>query len=64
MFNQETEFTPVLGLLEEGLNATDEPKKDVPSASSTIKNNHSPALLDLLAEELSVDAEDINDFEL
>ncbi|KAH8830758.1 aspartyl aminopeptidase [Flagelloscypha sp. PMI_526] len=63
-FNKETEFTPILGLLEEGLNATDVPKKDAPSPASTIQNNHSPALLSLIAEEVGCAPDQINDFEL
>ncbi|PPQ64708.1 hypothetical protein CVT24_008335 [Panaeolus cyanescens] len=72
-FNQETEFVPILGLIESQLNAPSSesesdsgdkaPQKKVTAASS-IQDNHHPALLSLLAEELSVAAEEIHDFEL
>lgn len=72
-FNQETEFVPILGLIESQLNATPAdsdsdssdktPAKKAKSASS-IQENHHPALLSLLADELSVAAEEIHDFEL
>ncbi|KNZ79897.1 Putative aspartyl aminopeptidase [Termitomyces sp. J132] len=47
-FNQESEFVPILGLLE----------------TSNIQANHHSELLSLLAAELSVVPEDIHDFEL
>ncbi|EDR12817.1 aspartyl aminopeptidase [Laccaria bicolor S238N-H82] len=46
-FNQETEFVPILGLIEDH-----------------IQDNHHPALLSLLAGELSIAPEEIHDFEL
>ena len=67
-FNTESEFIPILAL-EAQLNSTDgKPKEDskdnkAPSASS-IQDNHHPALLQLLASELSVAPEDIHDFEV
>jgi aspartyl aminopeptidase len=66
-FNTETEFTPILGLLASDLNA---PKDKVQSSdnnhqtASSIQNNHHPALLSLLAEELNVKPDEIHDFEL
>jgi aspartyl aminopeptidase len=71
-FNQETEFIPILGLLESQLNSPadesddDKPprKPDLDRAASNIQGNHHPALLALLAGELSVSPEQIHDFEL
>lgn len=64
-FNQETEFVPILGLVESQLNAAvpTSDKEETPAASS-IQENHHPALLSLLAGELSVAPEEIHDFEL
>jgi aspartyl aminopeptidase len=66
VFNQETEFVPILGLIAGQLNATSEPSKaDAEDAkASSITDNHHPALLSLLASELSVAPEEIHDFEL
>ena len=61
-FNQETEFVPILGQIAEKLNE-DNAHKQADLASS-IQENHHPALLALLAEELSVSPEEIHDFEL
>ncbi|KAF9482499.1 aspartyl aminopeptidase [Pholiota conissans] len=73
-FNQETEFVPILGLVELQLNAfaskpeSNDEKDKVPSnclkAASNIQGNHHPALLSLLASELSIAPEEIYDFEL
>jgi hypothetical protein len=71
-FNQETEFVPILGLLESQLNSpTDESDNHQPPqepnterVASSIQNNHHPALLALLAGELAVSPEEIHDFEL
>jgi aspartyl aminopeptidase len=70
-FNQETEFVPILGLVETQLNAPSsksesESDKDKPSVkvASSIQENHHPALLSLLASELSIAPEEIHDFEL
>ncbi|KAF9452453.1 aspartyl aminopeptidase [Macrolepiota fuliginosa MF-IS2] len=73
-FNQETEFVPILGMIDSELNATRKSDKDndseeVPKAKATqqassIQDNHHPALLSLLSEELSVAPEEIHDFEL
>ena len=64
-FNRETEFTPILGLIETELNGE---KKDEPSETkqkaSSVQDNHHAALLSLLAKELSVAPEEIHDFEL
>ncbi|KAG6837544.1 hypothetical protein H0H93_007725 [Arthromyces matolae] len=67
-FNQETEFVPILGLLESQLNetkasnATGQPGSE--QKASSIQANHHSELLSLLASELSVAAEHIHDFEL
>ncbi|KAG6855097.1 hypothetical protein C0991_006026 [Blastosporella zonata] len=72
-FNQETEFVPILGLLENQLNARkadDDDNKDrsgkvdPPQKASSIQANHHSELLSLLASELSIAAEEIHDFEL
>ncbi|KAF9568966.1 aspartyl aminopeptidase [Agrocybe pediades] len=67
-FNQETEFVPILGLVESQLNATssgkDNSSKDESVKASSIQENHHPALLSLLASELSIAPEAIHDFEL
>jgi aspartyl aminopeptidase len=71
-FNQETEFIPILGLIESQLNSPpsesddedDKPPSGGPKAASSIQGNHHPALLSLLAGELSVASEEIHDFEL
>jgi len=72
-FNQETEFIPILGLIESQLNSPplepdddkdDKPPLGGPKAASSIQENHHPALLSLLAGELSVASEEIHDFEL
>lgn len=60
-------MVPILGLINAQLNAPKEQDKQdkaetVPATS--IQNNHHPALLSLLAEELSVLPEEIHDFEL
>lgn len=63
-FNQETEFVPILGQqIASQLNST---KEDSESKGNglDVSCNHHPALLSLLAEELSVKPEEINDFEL
>lgn len=61
-FNQETEFVPILGLITSQLNETAESM--APKKASSIEENHHPALLSLLATELSVAPEEIHDFEL
>jgi aspartyl aminopeptidase len=66
-FNTETEFTPILGLLASNLNApTDKVQSNDNNeqAASSIQDNHHPALLALLAEEMNVQPEEIHDFEL
>ncbi|KAF8165446.1 aspartyl aminopeptidase [Crassisporium funariophilum] len=74
-FNQETEFVPILGLIESQLNAPqaqsdsednkdDKPPTKGPKVASSIQENHHPALLALLAGELSIAPEEIHDFEL
>ena len=62
-FNTETEFQPIFGLLASNLNApTDSNNDEWPTSS--IQGNHHPALLSVLAEQLSVKPEEIHDFEL
>lgn len=74
-FNQETEFVPILGLIESQLNApsakpdSDDEKDASPptkpiKVASSVQENHHPALLSLLADELSIAPEEIHDFEL
>lgn len=72
-FNQETEFVPILGLIEDQFNAKlsdsdDEKDEKAPNTgakvASSIQDNHHPALLSLLAGELSIAPEEIHDFEL
>jgi aspartyl aminopeptidase len=64
-FNTETEFTPILGLLASNLNApTDKVQGNDHNKPAGIQDNHHPALLALLAEEMNVKAEEIYDFEL
>ncbi|OAX43872.1 peptidase M18, aminopeptidase I [Rhizopogon vinicolor AM-OR11-026] len=69
-FNQETEFVPILGLISETLNKPSndgENGKASRSANVTaasIQGNHHPALLSVIADELSVAPEEIHDFEL
>ncbi|KAI9000915.1 aspartyl aminopeptidase [Trametes punicea] len=65
-FNAETEFVPIVGIIESNLNSlssgtkAEEPSKN----ASSIQDNHHPALLALLADHLSVAPESIHDFEL
>ena len=61
-FNQETEFVPILGQIADKLNEDNVHKRS--ALASSIQENHHPALLSLLAEELNVSAEEIHDFEL
>ena len=66
-FNTETEFTPILGLLASNLNAPADKVQNNDNneqAASSIQDNHHPALLALLAEEMNVKPEEIHDFEL
>ncbi|KAI1796287.1 aspartyl aminopeptidase [Ganoderma leucocontextum] len=62
-FNTETEFVPILGLVESQLNSKAEEPKGSRKATS-IQENHHPEILSLLANELSVAPEYIHDFEL
>lgn len=59
-FNQESEFTPIFGLVERELN--DVKVQGASASSGQVK--HHPALLSVLSEELSVAPEEIRDFEL
>ncbi|KAJ7904415.1 aspartyl aminopeptidase [Mycena olivaceomarginata] len=63
-FNQETEFVPILGQIASQLNESSEGSDSGPKKASSIQDNHHPALLSLLASELSVAPEEIHDFEL
>ena len=57
-FNQETEFIPILGLIESQLNSPPA------TSNSDIQEKHHPELLALLSSELSVSPEEIHDFDL
>jgi aspartyl aminopeptidase len=61
-FNQETEFMPILGLIESQLNSP--AGDDQAKVASSIQENHHPALLALLSSELSISPQEIHDFEL
>ncbi|KIY46623.1 peptidase M18, aminopeptidase I [Fistulina hepatica ATCC 64428] len=61
--NLETEFLPILGIVESQLNAS-EPEKPAPTTTSKVQNNHHSQLLSALADELSVAPDVIHDFEL
>ncbi|KAG6378832.1 peptidase M18 [Boletus reticuloceps] len=61
-FNHETEFVPIVGLVENQLNT--ETRKSSNYLASSIQENHHLALLSILANELSVAPEEIHDFEL
>ncbi|KAJ7068169.1 aspartyl aminopeptidase [Mycena amicta] len=61
-FNQETEFVPILGQISAQLN--EESKASGERKASSVQENHHPALISLLADELSVAPEHILDFEL
>jgi len=60
-FNKQTEFIPILGQVAEKFN---EPKKGGVGTSSATSDNHHPALLALLAQELSVAPEHIAELDL
>lgn len=63
-FNQETEFVPILGLVANQLNASSESesKNFTKVSAASNQENHHPALLSVLADELSVVPEEIHDF--
>ena len=61
-FNQETEFVPILGQIADKLN--EDSAHEQAALASSVQENHHPALLSLLAEELNVSPEEIHDFEL
>lgn len=63
-FNQETEFVPILGLVAETLNKTSKDNKVSNATAASIQANHHPALLSVIADELSVSPQEIHDFEL
>jgi aspartyl aminopeptidase len=62
-FNQETEFTPILGQLSSRFNAKSK-KEDISTDGLDVSAHHHPMLLQLVAGELSVKPDEINDFEL
>jgi len=62
-FNAENEFTPILGQLSSQCNA-EMKRGDVPTDGLDVSTCHQPALLQLVAEELSVKPDEIHDFEL
>lgn len=53
---------PIAGLIKDQLNT--ETKNPGQTLASSIQENHHPALLSILANELSVAPEEIHDFEL
>ena len=57
-------MVPILGLASAQLNEPRSKSSDEVKAASSIQDDHHPALLTVLAEELSVKAEDVHDFEL
>ncbi|KAH8106120.1 aspartyl aminopeptidase [Cristinia sonorae] len=63
-FNQETEFVPIAGLIENDLNNKSPETKTTNTSATSIQANHHSAILSLLAEELNVASEEIHDFEL
>lgn len=66
-FNTETEFVPVLGLIASELNATaaEKGQQDAPKVEgSSIQANHHSSLLELLASELDITPDQIQDFEM
>ena len=63
-FNQESEFIPIAALIDSQLNATPGEGNKTEKTASSIQDNHHPAILALLASELSVAPEEIHDFEL
>jgi aspartyl aminopeptidase len=63
-FNTESEFIPILGLVEAKLNAPKETPVNTQQSATSVQDNHHPALLSMLAEELSVAPQEIHDFEL
>ncbi|KAJ7744544.1 aspartyl aminopeptidase [Mycena maculata] len=63
-FNQETEFVPILGQVAAQLNGSGTKEDSSPKNATSIQDNHQPALLSLLASELSVAPDEIHDFEL
>ena len=63
-FNQETEFTPICGMIESQLNTPTDDKDDKDKVPSSIQENHHPAILALLSDELSVSPQEIHDFDL
>ena len=63
-FNQETELLPILGMVEEQLNASTDKKSSAEVKASSVQEQHHAALLEVLSQELSVVPEDIHDFEL
>jgi aspartyl aminopeptidase len=65
VFNQEDQLRPILSTITEQLNGKEQDKStDTKKDANSVQDNHHPALLSLLAEELSVAPEDIRDFEL
>jgi len=66
-FNLETEFVPILGLVEDQFN-TGKPKSSWQSTAlgptTGVAHNHHPQLIQLLANELNVSEDAIQDFEL
>jgi aspartyl aminopeptidase len=63
-FNRETEFVPILGLIETELNKKGSVSETQDQKASSIQDNHHSVLLSLLADELAIAPEAVHDFEL
>ncbi|CAE6522513.1 unnamed protein product [Rhizoctonia solani] len=68
-FNQETQFIPILGQIASQLNGppvleTSDKNPVIGATGSNVQTNHHTALIDLIAEDISVSPEEIHDFEL
>lgn len=69
-FNKETEFLPILGLVNDALNEKSSSKEaathdvDNKGAADKMEDKHHPLLLAVLADELGCKVEEIHDFEL
>ncbi|CAE6448940.1 unnamed protein product [Rhizoctonia solani] len=68
-FNQETQFIPILGQIASQLNGppileTSDKNPVIGTTGSNVQTNHHAALIELIAEEISVSPEEIHDFEL
>ena len=62
-FNQQTEFIPILGIIESQLNSPP-PATSKSSNASSVQEDHHPELIALLSSELSVSPGEIYDLDL